>query len=168
MGSMFLCKKANGGIPKAAVATWRDNDNGQYYIIEATGANSPDTAADGLIYHAGTSSAVWEIGHAICKVKTWSDGMERESDTLAFVASRFPYIPVPEVIYSWVNERLGRSFLILRRIQGQTLASAWPSLTPEQKNDIATTVAQYCRDLAEATSERLQSATGCAVLEPFF
>lgn len=68
------------------------------------------------------SSAVWEIGtNAICKVKTWSDGMERENDTLAFVSSRFPHIPIPEVIYSWVDEQLSRTFLVLRRVQGQTL-----------------------------------------------
>ncbi|RHZ48757.1 aminoglycoside phosphotransferase family protein [Aspergillus thermomutatus] len=167
MGSKFLCKKATNGIPKTAVATWTEDD-GQYYLVEATSANSLEKAADGLIYQAGMSSAVWEIGtHAICKVKTWSDGMERESNTLSFVASRFPHIPIPEVIYSWVDEQLSRTFLILRRVQGQTLASAWPTLTLEKKADVAITVAQYCRDLAEATSEKLQSATGCGVLEPF-
>ncbi|GFF76812.1 hypothetical protein IFM62136_09413 [Aspergillus lentulus] len=167
MGSKFLCKKATNGIPKAAVATWREDD-GQFYLVEATRANSLEKAADGLIYQAGMSSAVWEIGtHAICKVKTWSGGMESESNTLSFVASRFPHIPIPEVIYSWVDEQLSRTFMILRRVQGQTLASAWPTLTLEKKADVAITVARYCRDLAEATSEKLQSATGCGVLEPF-
>jgi hypothetical protein len=32
---------------------------------------------------------------------------------------------------------------------------------------VALSVAQYCRDLTEVTSEKLQSATGCGVLEPF-
>lgn len=169
MGSKFICRKATGDIPKGAVATWPDGD-GQYYLLEDTGLNplSSQEAADGVIYQAGTSSAVWEIGsHAICKVKTWSPGMEIESSTLAFVASRFPHIPIPEVIYSWVDEQLSRSYLILRRVQGQTLAKAWASLTSSQRDHIAATVAQYCCDLAEATSENLQSATGCGVLEPF-
>ncbi|TQB67536.1 hypothetical protein MPDQ_005331 [Monascus purpureus] len=167
MGSRFLCKKAVCGIPEAAVATWSDDDR-QYYLVEATNSNSLEKAADGLIHQVGTSSAVWGIGaNAICKVKTWSVGMEQESDTLAFVASRFPHIPIPEVIYSWVDEQLSRTFLILRRVQGQTLARAWPSLSLEKRADIALTVAQYCRDLTEATSEKLQSATGCGVLEPF-
>lgn len=167
MGSKFLCKKATSEIPKAAVATWQEDD-GQYYLTEAASLSSLEKAADSLIYQAGMSSAVWEIGtNAICKVKTWTQGMERESNTLAFVASRFPHIPIPEVIYSWVDEQLSRTFLILRRVHGQTLASAWPSLTPEERAQVAINVAQYCRDLAEATSENLQSATGCGVLEPF-
>ncbi|KAE8147512.1 kinase-like domain-containing protein [Aspergillus avenaceus] len=167
MGSKFLCKKATGEIPQNAVVSWEDGD-GQYYLVEATDMNPPVNTAEGLIHQAGTSSAVWAIGtQVVCKVKTWVSGMERESDTLAFVASRFPHIPIPEVIYSWVDEPLNRTFLILRRIQGQTLLSAWPSLTTEQKADMATTVAQYCRDLSEATAEGLQSATGCGVLEPF-
>ncbi|KAE8372457.1 hypothetical protein BDV26DRAFT_301879 [Aspergillus bertholletiae] len=144
MGSKFLCKKATDGIPKTAVTTWKEDD-GQYYLVEATGVNPLEKAADGLIYQVGLSSAVWEIGtNAICKVKTWSDGMERENNTLTFV------------IYSWVDEQLNRTFLILRRVQGQTLAT-----------DVATKVAQYSRDLAEAISENLQSATGYGVLEPF-
>lgn len=93
--------------------------------------------------------------------------MERESNTVAFVATTFPHIPIPKVIYSWVDEQLSRTFLILRRVQGQTLASAWPSLSLDQRADVALSVAQYCRDLTEVTSEKLQSATGCGVLEPF-
>ncbi|RDK37176.1 hypothetical protein M752DRAFT_287298 [Aspergillus phoenicis ATCC 13157] len=145
MGSKFLCKKTTSGIPNTAVASWDEGD-GQFYIVETTSANSLGEPADGLIYQAGLSSAVWGIGtQAICKVKTWSDG----------------------VIYSWTDEKLNRSFLILQRIQGQTLVSAWPSLTAEQKAEVACTVAGYCRDLTEETSEKLQSATGCGVLEPF-
>ncbi|KAB8219218.1 hypothetical protein BDV33DRAFT_174267 [Aspergillus novoparasiticus] len=168
MGSKFLCKKITSRISEAAVASWKERD-GYYCLIEGTNVNSssPETA-DGLIYQAGMSSAVWEIGsEAICKVKTWAEGMESESNTLAFVASRFPHIPLPEVIYSWVDEQLERTFLILRRVQGQTLANTWPSLTSEKRAQVAATVAQYCHDLAEATSENLQSATGCGVLEPF-
>ncbi|GAB1203522.1 hypothetical protein APSETT445_002157 [Aspergillus pseudonomiae] len=123
MGSKFPCKKVTSEIPETAVATWKERD-GHYCLFEGTGWNSSSPeAADGLIYQAGMSSAVWEIGYqAICKVKTWSEGMESESDTLAFVASRFPHIPLPEVIYSWVDKKLDRTFLILRRVQGQTLA----------------------------------------------
>jgi hypothetical protein len=114
MGSKFLCKRATNEIPKTVVATWRDDDV-QYYLVRATSANSLERGADGLIYQAGMSSAVWAIGmHAVCKVKAWSDGMERESDTLSFVASRFPHIPLPEIIHSWVDEQLSRTFLILR------------------------------------------------------
>lgn len=169
MGTKILCRKSTTGIPDTAVAAWEESD-GHYYLLEATDMNSLSfqQAANGLIYQAGMSSAVWEIGtNAICKVKTWTEGMESESNTLAFVASRFPHIPLPKVIYSWVDEQQGRTFLILRRVKGQTLARAWQSLTSEQRSHIAATAAQYCCDLAQVTSENLQSATGCGILEPF-
>ena len=82
MGSKFLCKKTTSGIPNTAVASWDEGD-GQFYIIETTSANSLGEPADGLIYQAGLSSAVWGIGtQAICKVKTWSDGVEEKATHL--------------------------------------------------------------------------------------
>ncbi|KAJ1709461.1 hypothetical protein COH20_003413 [Aspergillus flavus] len=113
MGSKFLCKKVISGIPEAAVASWKERD-GHYCLLEGTIRNScSPEAAEGLIYQAGMSSAVWEIGsEAICKVKTWAEGMDSESNTLAFVASRFPHILLPEVTYSWVDEQLERTFFI--------------------------------------------------------
>ncbi|PYH66762.1 uncharacterized protein BO88DRAFT_406437 [Aspergillus vadensis CBS 113365] len=40
-----------------------------YHLLEATNVDSLEKTADGLIYQAGLSSAVWEIGsQAICKV----------------------------------------------------------------------------------------------------
>lgn len=81
--------------------------------------------------------------------------METESNTLAFVASRFSHIALPEVIYSWVDKKLSRTFLILRRVQGQTLANAWPSLSSEERAHIASTVSRYCHDLAQAKSNNL-------------
>ncbi|KAL4933284.1 uncharacterized protein BDV17DRAFT_286960 [Aspergillus undulatus] len=99
--------------------------------------------------------------------QTWTAGMEIESDTLAFVKDHAPHIPVPDVIYAWVDEKLSRTFLILRRVEGNTLDRVWISLSSEIKNHIANTVAQYCVDLANITSNRLQSATGWGVLEPY-
>lgn len=169
LGSMLQCKKATHAQDEAAIATWTDSD-GEYCLVDSVPGNAatPKMLSEGLIYQAGMSSAVWRLGcDAICKVKTWCDGMELESSTLAFAQSRFPNIPVPRVIHAWVDKKLRRTFLILRRIPGQSLDRAWPSLTNPQRERVAVTVAQYCRDLAGATSQNLQSATGCGVLEPF-
>lgn len=155
------------------MARWEDNNNDDdvYYLREAADEDlefSPENAFKDLIYHAGTSSAVWAIGtNVICKVKTWCDGMEMESDTLAFLNAHFPHLPVPEVIFSWLDIKLNRTFLLLKRIEGQTLQSAWPSLSLEHRDKIATTMAQYCRDLATLQAPSFQSATGLGVLEPF-
>ncbi|KAL4798986.1 hypothetical protein BDV19DRAFT_355753 [Aspergillus venezuelensis] len=143
MGSKVRCKQSTGGIPETAVASWEDSD-GHYYLEEAKMSQIQiQEAADGIIYQAGMSSAVWNIGtQAICKVKHWTEGMELESDTLAFVASRFPHVPLASVIHSWIDKDPSQSFLIMQRVPGRTLAEAWDSLTSEQRSHIAGTIAQ--------------------------
>jgi hypothetical protein len=170
MGTKFICEKVTGVVPESAVATWKDED--VFYCLRETTVkeclSAEKEAYEDLICQAGTSSAVWPIGaNAVCKVKTWCEGMELESSTLHFLADQFPHIPVPKVIYSWLDKEWNRTFLILKRIEGQTLQAAWPSLTLEQRHQVAATVAQYYRDLATTTSLSLRTATGCRVLEPF-
>uniref|UniRef100_A0A093V7A4 Uncharacterized protein YcbJ n=1 Tax=Talaromyces marneffei PM1 TaxID=1077442 RepID=A0A093V7A4_TALMA len=168
MGSTFICEKAIGEVPESAVTTWKDN-NDTYYLRRAVDEFLPENnALEDVIYKAGTSSAVWAIGrNVICKVKTWCHGMEMESSTLAFLAVNFPHIPIPDVVISWLDTKLNRTFLLLKRIEGQTLQSAWPSLSSEHRHRIASTIAQYCNDLAISRSSSFQSATGLGVLEPF-
>ncbi|KAL2825691.1 hypothetical protein BJY01DRAFT_241505 [Aspergillus pseudoustus] len=141
MGSEVVCKRATSQAPDNALAAWKE-DGGYYYLARNTRSNAPPgaDAAGGMIYQAGTSSAVWEIGNnAICKV-----------------------------IYSWIDVELSRTFLVLRRVQGgQTLERAWPSLNSEKRAHVAASIARYCLDLADETSDYLQSSTGCGVLEPF-
>lgn len=74
---------------------------------------------------------------------------------------------LPEVIYSWVDREWNRSFLLLRRVGGQTLRDAWPRLSLPQKSQIAGQIAKYCAMLAEITSSTLESAIHCGVLEPY-
>ncbi|KAL4970520.1 uncharacterized protein BDV14DRAFT_195209 [Aspergillus stella-maris] len=168
MGSKIRCKQSMGGIPETAVASWQDCD--VHYCLEEANLSPIPTqeAADGIIYQAGMSSAVWKIGtQAICKVKTWTEGMELERDTIAFVASCFPHVPLASIIHSWIDKDLSRSFLTMQRVPGRTLAEAWDSLTSEQRSQISGTVAQYCYDLAQVASEKLKSATGCGVSSLF-
>ncbi|RDW67210.1 uncharacterized protein DSM5745_09076 [Aspergillus mulundensis] len=168
MGTRFLCRRVASDGSEDTIARWKDAD-GTLGLFEHDGSISTnEQPCNDLVYQAGTSSAVWEIGsEAICKVKTWTPGMEMESDTLAFVKAKASHIPVPEVIYAWLDKKLRRTYLILRRIQGSTLQHAWGSLTPNQQDTVADIVAQYCFDLTRATSSRLESARGCGVLEPF-
>ncbi|KAJ0413002.1 hypothetical protein BJY00DRAFT_306626 [Aspergillus carlsbadensis] len=168
MGSRFLCRKVQRTKVTSSITSWEDR-NGSFCLLNNNSELSlSEQPLRDLLYQAGTSSAVWAIGsNAICKVKTWTDGMEMESNTLAFVKANFPDIPVPDIIYTWLDEKLSRSFLILKRVQGNTLAQVWPSLTPEKRNGIASTIAQFCYKLTNLTSNKVQSATGHGVLEPF-
>ena len=100
-------------------------------------------------------------------MKAWCEGLESENDTIEFVGKHAPGVPVPEVIYSWVDYDWNRSFLILKRVGGQTLQDAWPQLSVPQKSQIASQMANYCSKLASITSLKFESATCRGVLEPY-
>lgn len=111
-------------------------------------------------------SAVWAVGkNAFCKVKFWVEDMALESKSIQFVQQTLPQVPVPEVIYSWVDD--DRSFLLLKRAEGTTLRDAWPKMSVPQQESILDEVTRLCNLFASVTSERLQNVQGGPVLEPY-
>ena len=170
LGSSKVCERATTTNPSNAIVSWEDG-KGIFYLRERV-KDDPllpeDGIETGLVHQGGTSAAVWSIGtNAFCKVKAWCEGLEPESDTIQFVARNAPCIPVPEVVYSWVDHDWTRSFLILRRVGGQTLRNAWPQLSLPQKSQTASQIAKCCSKLAGITSSTFEGATHRGVLEPF-
>lgn len=170
VGSSKVCEQATTTNPPNAIVSWEDGE-GTFYLRERVEDDSllPENSLEtGLVHQGGTSAAVWSIGTStFCKVKAWCEGLEPENDTIRFVARNAPCIPLPEVIYSWTDHDWNRSFLILRRVGGQTLQDAWPRLSQPQKSQIASQVAKYCSELAGITSLTFEGATHRGVLEPF-
>ena len=171
LGSLKVCERATTITPLDAIVSWEDGED-TFYLRERGGDDDlllPEcNIRTGLIHHGGTSAAVWSIGSStFCKVKAWCEGLESENDTIQFVAKNAPSVPVPEVIHYWVDYNWNRSFLILKRVGGQTLQDAWPQLSSSQKSQVASQVANYCSKLARITSLRYESATCRGVLEPY-
>lgn len=107
---------------------------------------------------------MWLVGNeAVCKVHAWKKGLQLKSETIAFVREQAPTIPIPEVIYSWVDESIDRSFLIMRRIRARTLDSAWLQLNHQQRLNIATEVAAHTATLVRITCDRFQSISGYGI-----
>ncbi|KAJ5446744.1 hypothetical protein N7445_001565 [Penicillium cf. griseofulvum] len=151
-------------------AAWKDGE--YWYILRlATSEQPPDATPANphevrLIHEGGTQSAVWAIGNnALCKVHHWSSDTTSESETIKFVQKKAPQVPVPEVVYSWVDGN--RSFLVLKRAPGITLRDAWGTMSATQHDSILEEVVHMCDILASITSERLQNVYGGPVLEPY-
>jgi hypothetical protein len=102
----------------------------------------------------------------VCKVHAWKEGIQLESETIAFVREHFPDIPVTKVVYEWVDNDINRSFLIMKRIRARTLEVAWPQLTQQQRLNIAKEVADHTATIASKTSDHLQTVSGCGVRIP--
>lgn len=167
MGSSIVCEKVTV-LPENVLTSWKDNE-GHIFCLRSNEGTLPQQTTDaacGRIHNSGTSGAVWVIGGLFCKVKAWVENMETEADTLRYVRKRFD-IPVPEIVYDWVESASSRSFLILKPVGGKTLQRAWSSLSYQQHQRVAGQVAQYCAILAEETSDSLGSATGYGIRDQY-
>lgn len=177
MGTSVLCVSVRAGElrPANILASWQDGDS-VLYLLPGSEQNQPVRLHDlpleklehQLIYQAGSGGAVWLIGNeAVCKVHAWKEGLQLESETIAFVREQAPTIPVPEVIYSWIDYSIDRWFLITRRIHARTLNSAWPQLNHQQRLNIAREVAAHTATLARLTCDRFQSISGYGIRTPW-
>ncbi|GCB22393.1 hypothetical protein AAWM_05278 [Aspergillus awamori] len=72
-----------------------------------------------------------------------------------------PHIPAPKAVYDWVDQN-GNYFALQTRMDGETLESAWPSLSNDQKATIADQVADVCKQLQSITSPSIQGINGGA------
>lgn len=163
----MICEKVTV-LPEKVLTSWKD-DQGHLFCLrpnEGTVPQQTTDAAYGPIHSSGTSSAVWKVGGLFCKAKAWAEDMETEADTLAYVRERFD-IPVPEVVYHWVDSASSRSFLLQKPVGGNTLQRAWSSLSEWKRKGVAAQVAQYCSMLARETSDSLESATGCGIRDRY-
>ncbi|KAJ5847391.1 hypothetical protein N7455_011348 [Penicillium solitum] len=111
LGCTIEWDRISGSGDMGAAASWKDGEH--WYILRrvnseqqpvTTPTNSDEVR---VIHEGGTVSAVWAIGNnAICKVYYWSSDITSECETVKFIQERAPKVPVPEVIYSWVDGNL--------------------------------------------------------------
>lgn len=171
MGSSIICEKVTNPVskPENAIIDWQDGDN-TFYLRERRRNDSSMSEGDpdiDRIHVGGTSAAVWSIGSkAFCKVHAWCEGLELEANTIHFVSEKAFGVPVPEVIHTWIDRNLNRTFLITKRVSGRTLEEAWPQLSSRQRTRIADSVTRYCIALATMTSSRFETVTGRGINEP--
>ena len=99
----------------------------------------------------------------ICKMRSWAEGMELEGDTIRALREKLSSIPVPELVYSWLDRAWDRTFVLYKRPPGDSLEDAWPKLSPDQVLKIAADVAAYAKIMIQLTSPRLETITGCAL-----
>ncbi|KAE9989986.1 hypothetical protein EG327_001998 [Venturia inaequalis] len=169
LGSKMICERIRA-VGGNCVASWSD-ESGNLFQLRQQQTSAQDLVdaeidAHRRIHFAGTSAAAWKIGDAYCKVKSYVPGMEYEADSISFFRSKVPAIPLPEVIHSWVDEELCRTFLILGQVKGKTLAESWHLLSSKQRTTIARTVASFCTLLAQNSESSLQSVAGRSIYEP--
>jgi hypothetical protein len=69
-----------------------------------------------------------------------------EGENMMFIQEN-TNIPVPRVYALYSIPSTGKNYIVMERIQGRTLTSLWPQLTPSEKDSIMTTVRSYFYEL---------------------
>ncbi|KAF4963422.1 hypothetical protein FZEAL_10935 [Fusarium zealandicum] len=98
---------------------------------------------------------VWSVGSRIVIKERSTKPPNFEAQGLRFISSTTA-IPVPGIISDWTEES-GNCFLVMDRVPGEPLASAWPGMSDVDKERIAKQAAEYLAQLRSLQSPRLQS-----------
>lgn len=107
------------------------------------------------LFYAASRRGVWSIGSDVILKERPNENAKLEVTNLKYLAS-YPNIPAPKVLHDWVDSN-GRYFVLLERMQGQTLEQAWPSLSQYQKTAIADQVVEFRKQLRTLTSPSIQN-----------
>ncbi|VUC36996.1 unnamed protein product [Clonostachys rosea] len=162
LGELIICERVGTGpVNGSAITTWRDDEGVLWYLRKGRRSDTryyPNGRFAVPYHRSGTSGAIWKLGGMYVKVKSWSDGMDPEADTLKLVHDSCPGVPIPTVIAHWVDIPRQRSFIVLRPVPGQLLLHAWPSLSADARQRVAEQIADACEILAKNTAVYMGSA----------
>lgn len=90
--------------------------------------------------------------------------MEVEGTIIEFVVKHTPSVPVPEVIYHWIDPTWNRFFTITKRIQDERLIEVWPRISEQQRLNVAAQLAKHTIILSKLRSDRCEKATDTDIL----
>ncbi|KAL2825231.1 kinase-like protein [Aspergillus pseudoustus] len=110
------------------------------------------------LFYGASKRGVWSIGSDVILKERPDDGSRNEADVLRYLEAQ-PDIPAPKLLRDWADSD-GRYFMLVERLRGQTLEQAWPSLSEEQKADIADHVVAVRKALRNITASAIQSVNG--------
>jgi hypothetical protein len=106
LGSSKVCERFATAAPQDNIVSCGDG-NITFCLRELTEEDHlfvEDGLNTDLIHEGRTSSAAEKIKpNAVCKVKAWCEGLESEGNTIQLVERNVPSVPLPRVIYSWVD-----------------------------------------------------------------
>lgn len=130
--------------------------------------SSPDPEGPIQLVRCMGMQATWRIGQwAYFKSKSWALGQGTEAAAIKFVQENALSVPVPAVLEHYVDSQKCRSYTLLLSVPGKDLNDVWKSFSSEQKESVIQQVVAHIDTLAQLKNDRLVSAEGQMVLEPY-
>lgn len=167
LGPFLICER---DISTNTYRTWFDRDGSDLdeddFYEEKWSPPDPDGPIQ--FVRCIEDHATWKIGEwAYLKSKPWFPEGGTEARTIKFVQSNAPSVPVPTVLENYVDTMARRSYLLTAIVPGEDLNDVWKSLDKEQKRDVSKQIAEHIHTLAQFKSDRLASAEGKTLYEPY-
>ncbi|CAI7610140.1 unnamed protein product [Penicillium manginii] len=117
------------------------------------------------LFYEASDRGVWSLGSRLVLKDRGPMGFPtREVQTTQFVQEKTS-ITVPTIVDSWEED--GHTLILMKRIPGESLHSAWPKLSTAEKENIAQQTAESLLQLRDLHSDRIQVFGGRPVYACF-
>lgn len=110
------------------------------------------------LFYGASERGVWSLGSDFILKERPNLPPKSEVLNIRYVR-KHTTIPVPTVVKDWVDEN-DRRFVLMERAKGQTLRTAWPTMSPEDKELVADQVAECLVQLRKLQSNQMQAVDG--------
>lgn len=116
------------------------------------------------IFYSAGNRAAWSLGSKYILKERSTEPPNFESVNLQFLSSKTT-IPIPEQLEEWEED--GRYFQIMKRMRGKPLEQAWPTMSQEEKERVASQTAEYLKQLRGLHSDRMEGLGGQPIYDGF-
>ena len=163
MGTQRVLERLNApNIPisnsDGNVTTWSIGQN--TYRLQLQEDTQEYAAAEDVCepFHAQLNgTGCWAIGDSIiCKIQVWSEDAVTEAENIEFVRANVEGVPLPAVYDHWVDTTLRRSFVLMERVPGETLAEVWPQCSAKQKNILISELVEIITNISKKESDHFE------------
>ncbi|OTB01742.1 hypothetical protein M426DRAFT_265684 [Hypoxylon sp. CI-4A] len=114
------------------------------------------------LFYAASTRGVWALGSKFIlkeRLTTPPNVPTHEAANLRFLNEKASLsVPIPKITQEWTEDN--RYFTITSRVEGETLEEAWPKLSEQDKDRIATQVAEGLAELRQLKSDRIEAVGG--------
>lgn len=117
------------------------------------------------IFYSASNRAAWSLGSKYILKERGTDGPNYESANLKFLSSKTT-IPIPEQLEEWKEDN-GRYFQIMKRMRGKPLEQAWPKMSQEERERVASQTAEWLKQLRGLHSDRMEALGGQPIYSAF-
>lgn len=116
------------------------------------------------LFYEARDRGVWSLGSKLIFKDLGASFPTLEVPNVQFIKEQTS-IPVPTVVESWEEDQ--HTLILMKRVPGEPLSTAWPNLSANEKDSIAQQTAEYLQQLRKLQSDHIQALGGRPVYSNF-